>query len=606
MDDLTRLRILLDGKSKPDLSGLSKAIGEIFDTDKIKLRKSQKDFLAIITKYRRGFGALGVGEGKTPISFLAPILARSHRALVMMPANLVDKTIKINIPDIESWFNLKLDWCSLAGKSQHQRRHLMNKHRITIFPYSLLSTEDTEDLLAMSNADLIVCDESHSLKDEDSAKTDRFLKFIDKNPNVGLICMSGTIIDKSLFDYWHLICRSIKHLAPIPFEKSIVQEIQDVTDYSLHKKVAPSKFLCKLAPELKASYGEYLVDVEKTRAWLRVLFKSSPATLLTENQSVNCSIFINVIEVDTPKPLLDKINEVKKTWCTPSGDELEDNLSIIQLLQQLSSGFYYRLYWGEDVEPWVLANWKAENELKREIRHWIRWRKRSKLDTPGLVKKALESRVPTVKSMQEFYDKWKASFEPGKTLTERTRARVWESDYKINEARKWASTVKNGIIWYGWDESGLRLSESMPNAIYCPANVDVLQLTKSGILICSLAHAQGQNLQHHCNNLLFDLPDNGAEMEQLIGRTHRQGQMADCVNVDILVANDIDKNILKKIYLQSKNLHVSNQQQKFIIADWSTDEYVKLKDKLSIDDTFDVFSDSDLNRVQEQEKYVHS
>lgn len=587
MDDLTRLRILIEGKNKPDLSPLAEEIGKIFNTEHGQLRESQKLFFAEIAKYRRSFVCAGVGEGKTIMSLGAALVTRSHRTLLMMPPNLVDKTIKDGIPTMERMFHLKLDWCSLLDKSQHQRRQLLDKHRITIFPYSLLSTEDTDDLLELSNADLIVCDEVHSLKDENSAKTDRFLKYLDKNPNVGFIGMSGTIIHKSLFDYWHLICRSIKHLAPIPFEKSIVYEIQDVIAYNNFSKVAPSKFLCKLNPELKASYGEYLVDVDKTREWMKTLFKSSPATILTENQTVNCSIFINVIEVKMPKPLEEIVKEVNKTWCTPSGDELEDNISIIQLLQQLSSGFYYRLFWQENTETWVIDNWRLRNTVIKEIRHWIRWRRRPKLDTPKLVERALSQKVSTVKSLQEFYDAWLASNKKDVIPPQRERDRIWVSDYKILEARKWAKRVKDGIIWYKWDEVGEELHYRMPDAVYCPAGTGIDKLNKKGILICSLAHAEGQNLQHHSNNLIFDFPDKGAEVEQLIGRTHRQGQLADCVTVDILVANDVDKNILKRLYLQSKNIHLSSQQQKFIIADWNTDEYAKYKDKQVMENSND-------------------
>ena len=587
MDDLVRLQYLVSGKGRPDLSLIRQKISSIFDTDLVKLRVSQLEGLASVAKFRRAFCSMGVGEGKTYVSFLAPIVARSHRALLMLPSNLIEKTIKLAIPEIEKNFNLKLDWCCLSGMSQTSRRNMMNKHRITIFPYSFLSVEDTEELLELSKADMIISDECHSLKDYGSAKTKRFMKYIEKYPDCDLVFMSATSVQTTILDYHHLITHCLKHLSPLPHDRNLAYEMQEVIAHDQYKKVAISKFFCNLAPKLKMSYGENLVNVELCRNFMRELFASSPATVLTENQSVSCSIFIDVIEMQMPDKLASVIKEIQETWCTPSGDELEDYLSVHNLLTQISSGFYYRLFWEPGTPEWVINNWRKRNEFVSAVRKFIKQRHRTRLDTPGLVERALEKDISTVSRVQPEYSAWKKSFVIGQELTERTRERIWESLYKIDEAVKWAKKFKHGIIWYKWDEVGLKLKEFIPYATYCPAGVDVFELNKSGILICSLAHAEGQNLQHHNRCLIFDIPESGADMEQLIGREHRQGQKEDCVFVDILVANVIDKANLKKVYLQSKYLHQTNQQQKFIIADWSTDEYVKSKP--NGDDSPDIF-----------------
>ena len=49
------------------------------------------------------------------------------------------------------------------------------------------------------------------------------------------------------------------------------------------------------------------------------------------------------------------------------------------------------------------------------------------------------------------------------------------------------------------------------------------------------ANSTGQNLQMFSSNLIISCPSGPATMEQLIGRTHRDGQEADEVSVDILL-----------------------------------------------------------------------
>jgi hypothetical protein len=565
MDDLTRLKILLEAP-KPSTKNIEEGIASCFNSKHITLRPCQVEYLAGLVQYRRVFGSIGVGHGKTLISILASVVTRSYRALLFVPSNLVGQLTKIDIPQFEKWFHIKLDWCSLQDKSQHQRRNLMNKHRVTIFPYSILSTEDTTDLLELSNADLIICDECHYLKNFGNAKITRFLDYIDKYTDCSLCFMSGTIIRKSIMDYHHLITRGLKHLSPLPHDNQLALDIDELISYKNFKKVDSSKFLCKLAPQLKAGYGEYLVNVEKAREFMTHLFDCSPATVRTENQSVDCSLFINPIEMKKDPAITEHLKKLGEEWETPDGDLLEDYLSLTNASKQISSGFYYRLYWKEDTEDWQIDHHKKRVLLVNTIKKWIRYRHRIKLDTLGLVEKALERGDPEVHSLQQVYKDWKDSIKG--IVQERSRESIWLSDYKIREAKKWALENKKGIIWYEWDAVGLELAQAIPNSVHCPAEADIELLRQNKILICSFAHAEGKNLQHLSKNLLLDIPSSGALMEQLIGRTHRQGQEADCVEVDILVANPEDKELLKTVYRQSKNLNTIDKKQKFILADW--------------------------------------
>jgi hypothetical protein len=48
------------------------------------------------------------------------------------------------------------------------------------------------------------------------------------------------------------------------------------------------------------------------------------------------------------------------------------------------------------------------------------------------------------------------------------------------------------------------------------------------------ANSIGRNLQAWNRNLIVDVPPNGAKWEQLLARTHRDGQQSPIVNADVL------------------------------------------------------------------------
>ena len=563
VSEIDRLRTLRD--LDYDYSEDYEKIKSIFNTENFKLKEAQYKSLAPISYFRRGFFSCGVGHGKTLISLLSPLVARAHRAILLVPSSLIPQLVEIEIPKYEKEFDLHFDWCSIAGKSQHQRRALMNTHRITIVPYSLLSSEDTYTLLEESKVDMIIADECQYLKNKDAARTKRLLKYLDRN-HPSFVCMSGTVIKTDLRDYWHLISRCLGKLSPLPFDWHSIVDMQDTIspDYEYEKKISP--FFSRMFPEI--ANGQF-VSVEGARKKVKDLFDWSPGTVRTENQSVDCSMEINVIDIPVCDEVEELLNKVEKTWETPYGDPIEEAIQQAAILSQISSGFYYRLYWPENTSKEILKEFEKQNDLKRSIRKFIKYH-RGTIDTPGLVMKNLEKRDRLVSQLQLEYDRindW--------DLPDRLRETVDISQYRTDLAKNWAKKNKKGIIWYKWDASGPHLKKAIPSATFCPADCPIENIQQDGILICSFAHKEGKNMQHHNKNLLFNFPLNAADFEQLMGRTHRQGQMEDCVYYDILVSSEYEKNQLKKVIKQAKFLKDVDKEQKLLLADWVRPEYKK-------------------------------
>ena len=53
------------------------------------------------------------------------------------------------------------------------------------------------------------------------------------------------------------------------------------------------------------------------------------------------------------------------------------------------------------------------------------------------------------------------------------------------------------------------------------------------VVLSVKAHGEGKNLQRWSRNLAVSCPSSGKAWQQLLGRTHREGQEADAVTADI-------------------------------------------------------------------------
>jgi hypothetical protein len=172
---------------------------------------------------------------------------------------------------------------------------------------------------------------------------------------------------------------------------------------------------------------------------------------------------------------------------------------------------------------------RAWNQYVREtLKH-----NRRGLDTPLQVwmECERENRTPVF----EAWKKIKDTFEPNTVA-------VWESDYLLRDATKWLRDTENGggIAWVEQVAFGQKLAE-MAGVPYFgggeKASHDILDA--SGPCVASIAaHSTGKNLVQWSRNLITCPPTSGKTYEQLMGRTHRQGQTADEVEVWIYQHTD--------------------------------------------------------------------
>ena len=121
------------------------------------LRAMQACALHDIGVYGGAFCPLGVGEGKTLITLLAPYVLNAQRPLLLLPANLIEKT-------------------------ERDRRRLSEHWRIPnnirLFSYEMLGRVQSAGELEVYAPDLILADECHKLKNRHAAVTRRVTRWM--------------------------------------------------------------------------------------------------------------------------------------------------------------------------------------------------------------------------------------------------------------------------------------------------------------------------------------------------------------------------------------------------------------------------------------------
>lgn len=540
-----------------------------------------------------GFHSVGVGNGKTAIGLYIASLAyaKGHRkVLLLVPSSVYPQLMKYDLAWARKRFTLGLPVIGLGNTSSERRRlAVKNKRRgLFVLPYSLLSVKDTEYMLEHIDADCVIADEAHLIKNPQAARTKRIMKFLDaKQPE--FVAMSGTITDKSIKDYAHLIRYSLGHGSPLPLEGHTANDWAVVLDSSSASR-SGDEATGPLMPLVYWARQNFPSEAfAPTQAGFRKAYKhrlvSTPGVVSTPDSGVKCSLVFTNMPTCQPKDyegeggeeLDDLIEQVNEEWLTPTGDEIEHAIHTFKWLYELTSGFYNNLFWPD---ARVLAKRKnvswgqAEDELNRSQLHHAAKQEYHKalrsflqdeqivlLDTPFLVgshfyqvskgRKKLQREIPT-----ECYDLWRATkameFEG---MPERDSEVVRVCDYKIVHLLKWLkglpkrTQAKGGIIWVHHKGIGKWIFESLRdagfNTLHAPAgpihNETILSSRGEWVVASIKAHGTGKNLQHHENQYFFQWPRQASTAEQSLGRLHRQGQQADVLNVVTNLTTEFDR-----------------------------------------------------------------
>lgn len=469
------------------------------------------------------FCPVGVGHGKTLASLLLPDAMGSQRAVLLVPPQLRDQLIKRDFPHYATHFTLpdlvgsggRIFWGSKTSK-------LAYRNSIYVVAYTELSSVARGGILEQIQPDLIIADEAHNLCHKDAARTRRFLRYMRENPGVRFVAMSGTMTSASLKDYAHLIDLALRKNSPVPAGGKHFRELQawaDAIDADAQGPPGALAYFCQGQESIREGFRRRLVE--------------SFGVVATEESAVGNSLVIQIRRPAVPRPVQDALDTLASTWSW-DGVDYEDGMAIARVAAQLSAGFFYRWIWSgpggamtDEDREWL----DARNAWNRTVRQYLTWNNRPGMDSPAHLEAAAERGEWTP-------PEWFA-WMPLRGRQEPAKQTVWVSDYLVQDAALWGAggpSGGGGIIWTQDPPVGDALAALGLPYFGADSDAELLAATPAThpVIVCSIrAHRTGKNLQAWSRNLVVMPPASGEAWEQMIGRTHREGQKADTVMVDV-------------------------------------------------------------------------
>lgn len=471
--------------------------------------------------YRGVFGSIGVGHGKTLITLLTAEVACAERPLLLVPPAMRDQ-LRADVAEWQRWYHFEPP---------------------RVLAYSELSTAKATTFLEYTAPDLIVADEAHALARSDSARGRRFFRFLREHPECRVVLLSGTITQRSLLDHAALLEAALRDRSPLPFNRPILEQWASVIDPDGEPD---ERALSAVAP-LVAAFGVGGEDAadEARRAYHRRLI-STPGVVATSIASVDVPLTLTMItpRAGVPSVISDALGDLAATWTLPTpdavadeeGEAVVDAATMARAAGALATGFVYSWAWpeGKRDEEWL----RRRSEYARAVRSVLRYSARAGLDSPLLVWRHC---MTPGRDLSELRAAWRAWTEPsptGERWCDRPRPPTvcaWLDSFVIDDVVARAREAIAGrappvLIWYQSRAVGDALA-ARGLRVYGAGSATPPTTDRAPVVSISV-HGKGKNMQSWAANLVIEPPSSGATWEQLIGRTHRQGQGSP-VTVDV-------------------------------------------------------------------------
>lgn len=534
----------------------------------IEMRKPGSDFqlkvkqalmLIEVVEAQGMLGFVGVGGGKTTVAPLFGKVCDLDPVVLLVPPAIKREILERVIP----WLQTHIDF-----KPPH------------VVSYSELSVASKGDILDRLKPKLIIADEAHNLKNKNAARTKRFLRYFDDNPETVLIALSGTIARRSIMDFHHII-----QLTHKGWRCPVTRSWKDAKDWAF--ALDPH-----VQPDLRLNPGA-LVELcrpgEEPREGFRRRLTDTEGVIGGAAEDVGSSLLFRKRGVPVPEKLSNALKVLRKDWETPGGEQVVDALDFARKARELAQGFYYVWDWPDgkpDVE-WMTAR----SEWRKAVANVTKLN-REGLDSELLVRNACvrelkpiaadstAARLPKT-SRSDMLEAWKAWAKVMHKEEPETRA-IWIDDFLVRDAIEWGKSTEvmdagGALVWYDARAFGERAAQL--GAVVCGAgnsgNARMLDLAgdRSGkpitVFASSNAHGTGKNLQRWSRSLVVAPWSGGGTWEQVIGREHRPGQEADEVINDVN-AHTIELNLCIEKALEDAAFirGVTGGEQKILQGTW--------------------------------------
>jgi len=567
-------------RERPDADALALELTERLKTPNgtMKLRPIQAWALHEASQRNGLIGNIAVGAGKELVGMLMPMVMQDcKRAVLMIPPDLRAQFYERDWPRYSEHWRMP----NLAGGS----KFIIGRPVLHVVAYSELSSPKATRLLEEINPDLIICNEIQNLKLKASARTKRFLRYFAEQHQTRLVGWSGTLLTNSIKNAAHLCAIALDEGSPMPINPSTVEEWSSALDpHDIFYDPGVLRGFSEPGENILTGYRRRIVD--------------TPGFIATSEEELGTSlIFYERKAPPTPDEVQSAIRQLRRApeqggWRRPDGEELVDALRVVECVKQLASGFYY--YWdfprGEPLElrkRWFMLRQDWNRELRAKIK-----RAEPFLDSDGLCENAAKrffdggcpgcSRGPAEPHEGQCkiaidHPLWESqtylAWREIKDEVYHVQKSTWVSDFLLEDIATWMRQAP-GIVWVDHVEVGHRLARLTGFPYFGggdKASSEIIHEKGDRPIIASVqAHHKGKNLQEaFWRNLIVSISPNAAELEQLVGRTHREGQPKDEVEVHYYAHIAELSDTLDKAKERAKFVNdILGSPQKLIYGNW--------------------------------------
>jgi hypothetical protein len=300
------------------------------------------------------------------------------------------------------------------------------------------------------------------------------------------------------------------------------------------------------------------------RAYGRRLVQTPGVVAVEDGYEIAAKLRVRAVHLALDEAQAEAMRRLRDEWETPAGEPFATAVDAWRHARELACGFYYRWRYPAP-EPWMTA--------RREWCRFVREVLRSRRATDGQGRH-LDSELQVARACQagrlpgEQYEAWRAvkpTFRP-------SHEAVWISDAPLEYAARWLAEHPLGICWVEHRCVGSRLEEMTGVPYFSRGGLDrrgrAVEDERGPIVASVAACGEGRNLQSHRDNLVMSLPPSGDTCEQLIGRTHRDRQEAELVEVLVRISCREDLESWTKVLADAAYLQETNRMpQKLLSAD---------------------------------------
>ena len=493
-------------------------------------------------------GPISVGGGKTLLLFLLARALGAKRPLILTLAELVEKT------EGREW----------ALYAQHWQIH----PKPYVLSYQALGRVKAAARIEHYQPDVILCDEAHRLKNLKAACTRRVVRYMQEHPGTRFVAVSGTLISSSVADLAHLARFALRDGSPLPASAAEASEWAMALDVTrdetamgvgaLREFFVPGDDVGTLQDRARRGFADRLLSTYGV--------VGSDAT-----DGVGASIRCGAVRYDVGEKTEEHFRRLREEWTTPDGWVHTRTLDVWQRARELALGFHN--VWDPRPSPeWL----RARSEYAGYVRQVLSGSRT--LDSELMVRDAIlaGARLPeplwSQLSPMDLLRRWQAQAEIYKPNV----VEIWHESNALEACAAWMKSHPHGIVWVEQPVFGCALARMTGAPFYWNKGLDYegrpieAESGKRAVIASRASNDTGRNLQQFSQNLVTCPIGNGRIWQQLIGRTHRTGQHADEVTIDVLYGCSEHVSSMERALESATFLRdTAREPQKLLLADVS-------------------------------------